>query len=313
MKRPAKGDEMWTGYTKEFEPRVWIVLPFFVLASVLCTYFGFRFHYSECSNLVSEAAITVIGFFLGQGSPLLPTQISLRILFLTILLFHVVLLAHYTSDLVSSLAAGPSLSKVSSLQDVVKDPNLQLGYMRETSLHDYLRDSSVEDIRQIWQNNHDQNFASLTGSLQEGMERVLKGNYVFMKTEMAIHYNYGQDCRIYMLPSTYFPGLYSIAVAKGSPLRRVFDKIILDARSSGLLDKWMRAAVPKLANCGALTTSAIELNLVLVTFLVLGTAVLASMGVFLLEYCVAMGRRSFRGQSGDGPGFSRKINNYTIR
>ncbi|XP_066940246.1 probable glutamate receptor [Macrobrachium rosenbergii] len=312
MKRPEKGDEMWTGYVKEFEQNVWIVLPFFVLTSILCAYFALRFHYSECTNVLSEAAITVIGFLLGQGSPLLPTQISLRILFLTILLFHVVLLAHYTSDLVSSLAAGPSLSKFSSLQDVAKDPKLQLGYTRETSLHDYLRDSSVEAIRQIWLSNRDKNFVSLTGSLHEGLERVLKGNYVFMKTEMAIHYNYGQDCRIYILPSAYFPGLYTIAVAKGSPFRHVFNKIILDARASGLLDKWMKAAVPKLADCSALSTSAIELNLVLVTFLVLGMAVLVSLGIFLLEYCVAKSK-SFRGESGETPGRSRMVNNYMIK
>ncbi|XP_068235927.1 probable glutamate receptor [Palaemon carinicauda] len=291
MKRPGKGDDMWTGYVKEFEPSVWIVLPFFVFTAVLCTYCGFRFHYAECQNVLSEAMITVIGFLLGQGTPLNPTQISLRILFLTVLLFHVVLLAHYTSDLVSGLASGPPLPKVSNLQDVAKVPSLRVGYTRETSLHEYMRDSSIDAIRQIWLSNRDEGFASLTGTLEEGMERALKGNYLFLKTEMTIHYKYGQDCRFYFLPATYFPALYSFAVAKGSPFKPIFNKIILDARSSGLLDKWMQAAVPNLADCNAFKTSALELRLVLVTFLFLGMAVLVSVVILAFEYVIA--RRAY--------------------
>lgn len=62
-----------------------------------------------------------------------------RLVLLTTLLLHVVILAHYTSNLASSLAAGPHMPSFSTVQAVLAQPQLSFGVMRGTALVEYLK------------------------------------------------------------------------------------------------------------------------------------------------------------------------------
>lgn len=62
-------------------------------------------------------------------------SVSCRVLAVTALALQVLLMAYYTSDLVSSLAAGPPPPSVTSLRDVYDDSSLKIGYTAGTALH----------------------------------------------------------------------------------------------------------------------------------------------------------------------------------
>lgn len=64
---------------------------------------------------------------------------SCRITALMGLMLHVLLLAYYTSDLVSSLTAGPPDPKLSTIQDVYNSPSFELGFVRGTSLQYFFK------------------------------------------------------------------------------------------------------------------------------------------------------------------------------
>lgn len=74
-----------------------------------------------------------------------------RLVLLTTLLLHVVVLAHYTSNLASSLAAGPHMPSFSTIQAVLDEPRLSFGVMRETALVEYLkvRRSGLARVAQV--------------------------------------------------------------------------------------------------------------------------------------------------------------------
>lgn len=61
-----------------------------------------------------------------------------RTVVLTTLLLHTLLLAHYTSNLVSTLATRAPAPKLATLYDVYKDPSLTLGFIRDSAMSEYL-------------------------------------------------------------------------------------------------------------------------------------------------------------------------------
>lgn len=63
---------------------------------------------------------------------------------------------------------------------------------------------------------------------EEGMKRVLGGQYAFMEWELFYDLNYGSECRAFALPASYFPSYGSVALPKGSPLVPVLNTMWVD-------------------------------------------------------------------------------------
>lgn len=95
--------------------------------------------------------------------------------------------------------------------------------------------------QKIYRTLESSNFETAVASVEEGIKRVLKEPYVFMDWELSLLYSYGQDCRLYVLPTGYFGTQASFAITKGSPLVPVFNKMwvssvfIYDKKLTGLL------------------------------------------------------------------------------
>ncbi|XP_037803577.1 uncharacterized protein LOC119597999 [Penaeus monodon] len=136
----------------------------------------------------------------------------------------------------------------------------------------------------VWHRMREEDL-SLTA--QDGMDRVYSENYAFMLWGIYFRVNYAQDCRVFTLPTGYFPTYTSFALTKGSPLVPVFNKLVLDIISSGLLKKWWQELSITSTDCNALETQPIELKTVLTPFLLLIGSILVSLGALLVERVTA--------------------------
>lgn len=58
---------------------------------------------------------------------------------LTLQILHVLAITHYTSQLVSSMAVGPPLPDISSLNDVGRHDTLKLGFTQGSSIIEYFK------------------------------------------------------------------------------------------------------------------------------------------------------------------------------
>ncbi|XP_069974834.1 glutamate receptor ionotropic, delta-1-like [Penaeus vannamei] len=119
-------------------------------------------------------------------------------------------------------------------------------------------------------------------SPEEGMERVLKGDYAFMEWEFYYNLNFGDECGAFLLPASYFPDYTSFALRKGSPLVPVMNALVMDMLSVGLIRKWWQELKAD-SDCGNRETSAIELKTVLTPFLLLSVSILVSAGILAIE------------------------------
>lgn len=74
----------------------------------------------------------------------MPLQsISTRMVALMGLMLQLLILAHYTSDLFSSLTAGPQPPSISTLRDIYNNPSLEIGFIEGASIQIYFSVSFV--------------------------------------------------------------------------------------------------------------------------------------------------------------------------
>ncbi|ROT75751.1 Glutamate receptor ionotropic, kainate 2 [Penaeus vannamei] len=210
MRRPSSADFVWTAYTMQFQRDVWVLLGATAGALMASLRLVSCWSGTEMRLSASDA------FFISTAG---------RVLLLSCLLLQILLMAYYTSDLISGLAMGPPLPSVNTIEDINRDSKLTLGWRKGSSLGEMFQTSVSPAHRRVWEKAEDGGMEALTLSMEEGAARVLKEPYLFISSEVAILHTFGQDCRMYILPTSYFPVQQSFALRKGSPLVPILNKV----------------------------------------------------------------------------------------
>ncbi|XP_053642597.2 probable glutamate receptor [Cherax quadricarinatus] len=278
MRRPSSSDVVWRAYTKQFEGRAWAAAGMVVMLAIMVTVMVVYCSRRRGIHLtLSDTLITVTAFLVGQGADLSEVPTSLRMVSVSCMLLHMLLLQHYTSDLITALAVGPPLPAITNLEDINRSPSLTLGYLKGSSLIEYFRDSPAQVYQRTYQTIVSRNFDGIVESMDEGIERVLKEAYVFMEWEVTLFYKFGQDCRLYRLPTGYFPAQASFALKKGSPLVPVFNNLLMELLSAGIVKKAEEQYTPhNIIDCNQLQTEPIQLKTLFTVFLMLGGTLVIS-------------------------------------
>ncbi|KAG7169750.1 Glutamate receptor ionotropic, delta-1-like 23 [Homarus americanus] len=259
MKKPSTNDQTWTTFTQEFHLHVWAVLVASIVVFAIILYLISITEKGKEKFRISDSVTIVLGALCGQGTEVEYRRLSSRLVLLILMLLHVVLLAHYTSNLVSALAVGPALPAISSISDVVRSSSLSLGTVRDTAPLEYLK---LAYKNMMAKKDH-----VLVGDTLEGMQKTLKENYIYFDT--GIYVLNAADCRHLILPNAVFTAITSFALQKGSPLVPVFNQIILKMKMTGILHKLEQHFGPPYHNCDQTQSEATELAAVLTPFLLL--------------------------------------------
>ncbi|XP_063600731.1 probable glutamate receptor [Penaeus indicus] len=297
MKRPTNADYMWTVYTKQFEKESWAVTVSVTVILMVLVFVVLRLSRREESASPSISAFTVLGILFGQGSILEFRSLAGRILMVSVLLLQVVMLAFYTSNLVTALAVRPSPPPFEGLEDIHRDPTVTFGIESGTALDDIFQNSKNPLYRSIYQKIKPEDTVTSTA---EGMRRIFRERYAFLVWELYYTLNHQGGCDNYLLPQKYFTDHASFILTKGSPLTPIFNNVILDLGSSGLLSKfWLELKVTS-NDCDDLETSSLEFLTLVTSFLVLCVGAVAALGFLGMEWILA--RRLWEKFCGKGEG-----------
>ncbi|XP_027219931.2 glutamate receptor ionotropic, kainate 2 [Penaeus vannamei] len=282
MKRPSYSDFQWKTYIQEFHGHVWLLLLLSVVAMMLVIHVITAILPAEEKISLSESFTLVSGCIVAQGSWLNFRTVGARIAFLTAMLSGVLLMAHYTSYLVSALAAGHSLPQYITLKKV-DQLGIPTGWTDGTAMSEYIRLSSDDTHRKLWKTIEQNKRRSLVKDPTEGLRRVLQETYLFIETESVL-LRYKRDCQYHVIPLLGFNQLSSFTVRKDSPLVPIFNKIIVDIQASGLLSRWWRDLRTKTAPaCQSLEGSSIGLPTVFSIFAVMCIGLCLSFLIMLVE------------------------------
>ena len=81
-------------------------------------------------------------------------------------------------------------------------------------------------------------------SSREGIARVKGGNYAYLMESLMLEYHMGQDCQLQQLGGLLDSKGYGIVLPKGSPLRHIFSKAVLQLQERTILEalknKWWK-------------------------------------------------------------------------
>lgn len=131
-----------------------------------------------------------------------------------------------------------------NLEELVAQNDVQYGVLRHGSTYDYIRRGNNETFVKMSQ-YFDSHPEVLVSNVLEGVKKVMNSNgkYAYLGEAVAYHVLKKQKYPdLILVGDTFFPRQFGIVFPKGAKDRDVFDNILTELRTEGVLDalakKW---------------------------------------------------------------------------
>ena len=180
-----------------------------------------------------------------QGCDLNPKAISTRIIGTIWWFFTLILISSYTANLAAFLTVERMITPIENVEDLAAQSKIQYGTLESGSTMTFFRDSRIETYQKMWKfmENRPSVFVK---SYEEGVSRVLEGNYAFLMESTMIEYKVQRDCNLTQIGGLLDSKGYGIATPIGSPWRDQISLAILSLQDKGVIqmlyNKWWKHA-----------------------------------------------------------------------
>ncbi|XP_047488107.1 probable glutamate receptor [Penaeus chinensis] len=244
IKRPSSLDHMWTNYVREFTADAWAVAVASLLLSASClALVGCLSPYEEAFS-PGDAVLTTVASFCNSGYVIDFKSTSGRLVFTSLYAMTILLYAHYSSFLFSSLTVKKTTPPFTNLAEMYKAGTHTLGLETGGALEDYLKYSKDETIQAVWRDLV--RFRDLTVSQSFGL--VTSGSHAFLLSRPQYLSKY-QSCDLKMLPSLYFSSQSSWPMPKNSSLLPVFRYHLRNLVHAGIYRRSLKHWRPRSHSC----------------------------------------------------------------
>ncbi|GBP90061.1 Glutamate receptor ionotropic, kainate 2 [Eumeta japonica] len=215
----------------------------------------------------------ITGTFLRQGSGLNPRATSTRIVGGIWWFFTLIIISSYTANLAAFLTVERTVLPIQNAADLAAQTTIQYGTLNGGSTMTFFRDSNIDIYKTMWQHMSTASPPALVSSYEEGVKRVLQGNYAFLMESTMLDHRVQRDCNLTQIgglldskrsgqvttnlnidlfrPACILINVdkrrsqgYGIATWKGSPWRDKMSLAILELQEKGVIqilyDKWWK-------------------------------------------------------------------------
>ncbi|OWR42584.1 glutamate receptor ionotropic kainate 2 like protein [Danaus plexippus plexippus] len=186
----------------------------------------------------------ITGTFLRQGSGLNPKATSTRIVGGIWWFFTLIILSSYTANLAAFLTVERTVLPIQSAADLAAQNSVQYGTLSGGSTMTFFRDSNIDIYQRMWDHMSRASPPALVASYEEGVRRVLAGNYAFLMESTMLDHRVQRDCNLTQVGGLLDSKGYGIATWKGSPWRDKISLAILELQEKGVIqilyDKWWK-------------------------------------------------------------------------
>ncbi|CAH0698587.1 unnamed protein product [Spodoptera exigua] len=186
----------------------------------------------------------ITGTFLRQGSGLNPKATSTRIVGGIWWFFTLIILSSYTANLAAFLTVERTVLPIQSAADLAAQSSIQYGTLNGGSTMSFFRDSNIDIYQKMWLHMSSASPPALVSSYEEGVRRVLAGNYAFLMESTMLDHRVQRDCNLTQIGGLLDSKGYGIATWKGSPWRDKISLAILELQEKGVIqilyDKWWK-------------------------------------------------------------------------
>ncbi|XP_049818479.1 glutamate receptor ionotropic, kainate 1 [Aethina tumida] len=193
---------------------------------------------------VSNSFWFITGTFLRQGSGLNPKATSTRIVGGIWWFFTLIIISSYTANLAAFLTVERMITPIESAQDLAEQNEIAYGTLEGGSTMTFFRDSKIGIYQKMWRFMENKKPNVFVKSYDEGVQRVLEGNYAFLMESTMLDYVVQRDCNLTQIGGLLDSKGYGIATPKGSPWRDKISLAILELQEKGVIqilyDKWWK-------------------------------------------------------------------------
>ncbi|XP_024084773.1 glutamate receptor ionotropic, kainate 2-like [Cimex lectularius] len=183
-----------------------------------------------------------IGTLMQQGSDLNPKATSTRIVGGIWWFFTLIIISSYTANLAAFLTVERMITPIENAEDLAGQTEIAYGTLDSGSTMTFFRDSMIETYKKMWR--FMENKKVFVSTYEEGIKRVLEGNYAFLMESTMLDYIVQRDCNLTQIGGVLDTKGYGIATPMGSPWRDRISLVILELQEKGeiqmLYDKWWK-------------------------------------------------------------------------
>ncbi|KAF7274109.1 hypothetical protein GWI33_013211 [Rhynchophorus ferrugineus] len=185
-----------------------------------------------------------IGSLTQQATDLNPKATSTRIVGGIWWFFTLIIISSYTANLAAFLTVERMITPIESAQDLAEQTEIFYGTLEGGSTMTFFRDSKIGIYQKMWRFMESRKPKVFVKSYEEGIQRVLQGNYAFLMESTMLDYAVQRDCNLTQIGGLLDSKGYGIATPKGSPWRDKISLAILELQEKGVIqilyDKWWK-------------------------------------------------------------------------
>ncbi|XP_064104775.1 glutamate receptor ionotropic, kainate 2-like [Macrobrachium nipponense] len=176
-----------------------------------------------------------IGTLMQQGSDLNPKACSTRIVGGIWWFFTLIIISSYTANLAAFLTVERMITPIDDVEDLASQTEIPYGIQRSGSTMTFFRDSKIETYQKMWRFMENKKPSVFVHSYDEGVRRVLEGNYAFLMESSMLDYYVQRNCNLTQIGGLLDSKSYGIATPMGSPWRDKISLAILELQEKGVI------------------------------------------------------------------------------
>ncbi|KZC14138.1 Glutamate receptor, ionotropic kainate 2 [Dufourea novaeangliae] len=185
-----------------------------------------------------------VGTLMQQGSDLNPKATSTRIVGGIWWFFTLIIISSYTANLAAFLTVERMITPIENAADLAEQTEISYGTLEGGSTMTFFRDSKIGIYQKMWRFMESKSPSVFVKSYEDGVKRVLEGDYAFLMESTMLDYAVQRDCNLTQIGGLLDSKGYGIATPKGSPWRDKISLAILELQEKGvtqiLYDKWWK-------------------------------------------------------------------------
>ncbi|XP_043069467.1 glutamate receptor ionotropic, kainate 2 isoform X2 [Drosophila bipectinata] len=193
---------------------------------------------------ISNSFWFITGTFLRQGSGLNPKATSTRIVGGCWFFFCLIIISSYTANLAAFLTVERMISPIESAADLAEQTDISYGTLEGGSTMTFFRDSKIGIYQKMWRYMENRKASVFVKTYEDGIKRVMDGNYAFLMESTMLDYAVQRDCNLTQIGGLLDSKGYGIATPKGSLWRDKISLAILELQEKGIIqilyDKWWK-------------------------------------------------------------------------
>ncbi|KAG5677547.1 hypothetical protein PVAND_007299 [Polypedilum vanderplanki] len=186
-----------------------------------------------------------LGTLMQSNSELFPKATSTRIVGSVWWFFTLIIISSYTANLAAFLTVERMITPIENAADLAENKqDISYGTLEGGSTMTFFRDSKIGIYQKMWRFMESKKPSVFVSTYEDGIKRVLQGNYAFLMESTMLDYAVQRDCNLTQIGGLLDSKGYGVALPKGSPWRDKISLAILELQEKGtiqiLYDKWWK-------------------------------------------------------------------------